>query len=250
LHREQNDEIDDTPAWEIMLNKYREERAHTYNMCEWGVINQLEKGVEEKATIGFLRPAVAAQALISFRPDIQEPHDLVDQPIATAQFTGQHYTTMQLLEGTLRRDQFDWRFYSAMRDMLDVAREGEVAAASVMEPHISLALKEGAHIVASSFYRGGQIFGSAIAEETRSAYVRAINGAVDIINADRNRYRAFLAESTGGQLAPEELSLLFHRYTHAKPYTEKRFEETYAWMQSWDLVSGDNTYETLISPVI
>ncbi len=55
--------------------------------------------------------------------------------------------------------------------------------------------------------------------------------------------------NSDGELAPEELSLDYHRYTHAKEFTAKRFEETYAWMQSWDLSDGTNSYETIVSPI-
>ncbi|MDO8212138.1 ABC transporter substrate-binding protein [Conexibacter sp. CPCC 206217] len=237
-------------GWEAMFDRFREHGAHTYNMCEWGVINQIEQGVERNAKIAYLRPAVTAQAIVSYRPEIQEPHDLVDQPVGVAKFTGQHYTTLQLLEGGLRREQIDLRYPKSMDDILSGAREGDLAAVTVMEPFLSLALKEGAHIVALTFYRGGQIFGSAVPDAARSAYVRAVNGAVDLINADRDRYRAHVAKQTGGRLAPEELSLAFHRYSHAKPFDLKRFEETYSWMQSWDLADGQNTYESIVAPII
>src|SRR6195952_3216461 len=39
----------------------------TFNMCEWGVLRRLEH-TERAAHIAYLRPAVVAQALLSFDP--------------------------------------------------------------------------------------------------------------------------------------------------------------------------------------
>lgn len=236
--------------WEVMMQRFTQDAAHTYNMCEWGVINQIERGLEDKASIAYLRPSVAAQAIVSFSDTIQDPHDLANQPVGVLQFTGQHYTTLQFLEGGLQRHQIDFRFPKHNLDLLERARSGELAAGAVMEPYISLALKQGAHIVGLSFYRGGQVFGNDISESARHAYVRAVNAAVDLINADRDRYRSFITEEVGDLLAPEELRHEFYRYTHARPYVRERFQESYAWLQSWEMSTGRNTYDTLVKPIL
>lgn len=236
-------------TWETYLARFRERGAHTYNMCEWGVINQIEHEVEEGARIGYLRPAVVAQGLVSFDPDVQEPHDLANRPVGIMERTGSHYTTLQLLDGVLRRDQIELRETMGVPEGLAQAREGQVAAASAMEPHLSLALKQGAHLVGLVFYRGGQIFGRNVTAEGRAAYARAINAAVDIINANREHYRSYLTRTLNGDLAPEELSLNYHRYTHVKEFTVERFEESYAWMQSRELATGTNTFEDIVAPV-
>ena len=144
--------------------------ADTFNMCEWGVIQRAE--ISEKAfRIGYLRPAVVTQAVLSFRGDIQEPHDLADLPVGVSAFSGQHYTTLQLLDGPLRRDQL--HIVNVRAEVaLEYAQAGELAATTVMEPFISLALKRGAHIVTSTFYRGGQVFARSVPEESWAAYVQ------------------------------------------------------------------------------
>ena len=57
-------------------------------------------------------------------------------------------------------------------------------AIAVMEPFISLGLKEGAHIIAASFYRGGEVIAPTLTPEQRKAYYDAENKAVDLINAE------------------------------------------------------------------
>ena len=48
-----------------------------------------------------LRPAVGAQAILSFDAAIQEPRDLAGVPVGINDRTGSHYTTLQSLEGVL-----------------------------------------------------------------------------------------------------------------------------------------------------
>jgi len=49
-------------------------------------------------------------------------------------------------------------------------------------------LKEGAHIIAASFYRGGEVIAPELTPEQRKAYYDAENEAVDMINADFYKY--------------------------------------------------------------
>jgi len=221
--------------------------ADTHNLCEWGAIDRVERG-SAKGRIGYLRPAVVVQAIVSWQDDIQEPHDLADIEVHTAaRYYGAHYNVLQILEGVLRRDQIKVAFSGVgFRERQEKAKTGEFKAITLMEPWLSLALKNGAHIVGLAYYRGGTIFADHVPQATRENYVAAINEAVDTINADPKAYRRHLTELTNGELEPEELSGLFHRYTHAKHYSEKRFAESYAWMNSWGLAKGASEFEAII----
>lgn len=191
---------------------------------------------------------MVTQAIVSWLPDVQEPHDLADRPVdVTANYYGAHYNTLQILEGVLTREQIKISAHGlSRRERTEKARSGEIAALTIMEPWLSLALKQGAHIVALASYRGAAIIAEHIPEEARAAYVSAINEAVDIINADPAKYRKYLTDLTDGELEPQELSSLFYRYTHAQPFTEKRFNETYSWMRSWNLTKGERQFEDVI----
>jgi NitT/TauT family transport system substrate-binding protein len=235
------------PVTDLMLTRFEDHGADTFNMCEWGVIHRAEI-TERSFRIGYLRPAVVTQAVLSFRDDVQEPHDLADLPVGVSAFSGQHYTTLQLLEGALRRDQLNIVNVRA-EAALEYAQQGELAATTVMEPFISLALKQGAHIVTSTFYRGGQVFAEPVPAEARAAYVRAVNAAVDIVKADPDRYRSYITQDAHGALRPEELRPDFYRYTHAKEMSQKRFDESYGWMSSWGFTTGESPYDAIVAPV-
>ena len=70
-----------------------------------------------------------------------------------------------------------------------------------MEPFISLGLKEGAHIIAASFYRGGEVIAADLTPEQRKAYYDAENKAVDLINADFYKYAHHVAAHAKGALS-------------------------------------------------
>ena len=92
-----------------------------------------------------------------------------------------------------------------------------------MEPFISLALKDGAHIVAASFYRGGEVISRDLTDEQRKAYYDAENRAVDLINADFYKYAHHVAAATKGALQPNELLKAFVRYKHVDYYDQTTF---------------------------
>jgi NitT/TauT family transport system substrate-binding protein len=116
-----------------------------------------------------------------------------------------------------------------------------------MEPFISLGLKEGAHLVDVTFYRGAEVIAPGLSGEQRSAYLGAINEAADRIMADFGKYKHYVTEQTKGRLAPHEMSDHFVRYTHYVVYDEKRFEQVYEWMRSWGLASGKADHASVVA---
>src|SRR5271168_3393527 len=77
--------------------------AESFNVCEWGGIDRLERGAG-RGKIAALRPAIAAQAIVSFDTKLQSPRDLAGVAIGINDFTGSHYTTIGLLEGAIAKD--------------------------------------------------------------------------------------------------------------------------------------------------
>lgn len=227
------------------LKLFEGRRSDTFNMCEWGVLHRIEHS-QRDARIVYLRPAVVAQALLTLDPAIQEPHDLAGVPVGINQSTGQHFTTIKLLEGALTRDQIVLEHGGSPVDLVDHLHKRTFGAVALMEPFLSLALKQGAHQLGSFFYRGAQAFGTDVPVEDQRAFIAAINEAVDLIDADPDRYRGHVTVAAGGALEPEELSTDYYRYVHAQPYTAERFANQYAWLEQWDLVEGGRTYEQII----
>src|ERR1700749_4963220 len=125
--------------------------ADSYNVCEWASIDRLERG-NRGGNIAALRAAVAAQAILSFDETLQVPRDLADVPVVVQELTGSHYTTVQMLESAVGAEHVTLINGGLPHTRWEGLKSGTYKAVTVMEPFISLGLKEGAHIVASSFY--------------------------------------------------------------------------------------------------
>ncbi|MEU1299482.1 nitrate ABC transporter substrate-binding protein [Streptomyces shenzhenensis] len=225
---------------------FESERADLFNLCEWGGIDRLERN-QRGGYIGYLRPAVVAQGLVSFDPTLNEPHDVSGVPVGVNEFTGSHYTALHLLEGTVPRDRIVLEHVGPPFARLDAVAAGSIRAVMLMEPYLSLALERGAHLLGCYFYRGAQVVAPHLPAERLDVYVSVVNDAVDIINADRTAWAAHIVSEVEGSLAPERLRSEYHRFTHATPFTRERFTESYAWMNSWQLTDGRSGYDTLLA---
>ena len=115
-----------------------------------------------------------------------------------------------------------------------------------MEPFISLGLKTGAHIIAASFYRGGEVIAADLTPEQRKAYYDAENRAVDLINGDFYKYAHHVTAHAKGELAPRELARAFVRYKHVDYYDPALFTRTYDWMKARGLTEGGSDHAALV----
>ena len=225
---------------------FEEGKADVYNLCEWAGIDRSERS-GRGAQVLALRPAVGAQAILSFDGAIQEPRDLAGVPVGINDRTGSHYTTLQSLEGVLAREDIVVEHVGVPERRYEALQSGASRAVALMEPFISLGLKEGAHLVDVTFYRGAEVIAPGLSPEQRNAYLGAINEAADRITADFGKYKHYVTEQTKGRLAPQEMSDHFVRYTHYVVYDEKRFEQVYEWMQSWGLASGKADHASVVA---
>jgi NitT/TauT family transport system substrate-binding protein len=219
--------------------------ADSYNVCEWASIDRLERG-KRGGNIARLRAAVVAQAILTFDNTLQTPCDLAGIPVVVNEYTGSHYTTLQMLAGAIGRDQVKVEHIGAPRKRFEALFHRTHRAVTVMEPFISLGLKQGAHIIAAEFYRGGEVVAPHLTPEQRQAYYDAENQAVDLINANFERYAHHIVTPAQGALKPEELLRVFFRYKHVDYYDLEQFGRTYEWMKSWDLTSGHSEHSALV----
>jgi NitT/TauT family transport system substrate-binding protein len=219
--------------------------AESYNVCEWASIDRLERG-RRGGNIAALRAAVAAQAILTFDDKLQTPRDLADVPVLVQELTGSHYTTLQMLESALGREHVRIENGGLPQQRWAGLRDRKHRAVTVMEPFISLGLKEGAHIVASSFYRGGEVVAAELSAEQRKAYYDAENQAVDLINADFYKYAHHVTAHAKGALQPHELLRAFVRYKHVDHYDAQLFERAYEWMKARGMTEGQSRHAALI----
>jgi NitT/TauT family transport system substrate-binding protein len=218
--------------------------ADSYNVCEWASIDRLERGTRG-GNIAGLRSAVAAQAILSFEEALQVPRDLADVPVVVQELTGSHYTTIQMLESAvgkhvkIENGGLPYTRWAGLKN-------GTYRAVTVMEPFISLGLKEGAHIIASAFYRGGEVVAPDLTPEQRKAYYDAENQAVDLINGDFYKYAHHVTASAKGAMEPHELMRAFVRYKHVDYYAAELFGRAYDWMKERGLTEGQSQHDKLV----
>jgi len=233
-----------------VLSRLKEElfecgSADSYNVCEWASIDRLERG-KRGGKVAALRAAIAAQAILTFDDGLQTPRDMFDVPVVVQQLTGSHYTTIQMLESAIGRDHINIQAGGLPQKRWGGLKNGTYRAVTVMEPFISLGLKEGAHIIAASFYRGGEVVAAELTPEQRKAYYDAENKAVDLINAGFYSYAHHVTAHAKGALEPYELLRAFVRYKHVDYYDEALFNRAYDWMKARGMTEGQSQHGALV----
>ncbi len=224
---------------------FEQQSAETFNVCEWGGIDRLERG-SGRGKIAALRPAIAAQAIVAFDPLLQSPRDLAGVAVGINEFTGSHYTTVGLLEGAIAKDDVVLTHIGAPEIRLQALKAGKVRAVTVMEPFISLALKQGAHIIALTFYRGAEVVSPDLQPSQIDAYFHVLDQAVDLINADFGKYARHITAIAKDEISPQELDSRFVRYAHAQRYSPSLFDPAYDWMKQRGFTDGRNTHASLV----
>ena len=219
--------------------------ADSYNVCEWASIDRLERG-KRGGNIAALRAAVAAQAILTFEEALQVPRDMADVPVLVQELTGSHYTTLQMLESAVGPEHVKIENGGLPQTRYAALKNRGARAIAVMEPFISLGLKEGAHIIAASFYRGGEVIASDLTPEQSKAYYDAENEAVDLINADFYKYAHHVTAHAKGALEPRELLRAFVHYKHVDYYDPALFNRAYDWMKARGLSEGQSQHAALV----
>jgi NitT/TauT family transport system substrate-binding protein len=229
---------------------YDQGQCDQFRMCEWGVMKRaVESGKSghRPAKIVALGSAMSTFAIVTDpRSRIYEPEQLKNKPIAVSPYNGSHFTTLKLLEGFLKREQINWTFAGTMKERLDALAKGEVAAASLMEPWISIAEKRGMRVLMESHSTRSEAAGDELDGATLAAMFRAEARAALAIDRDPRKHARYLVEEAGGLLDAEDLKLSRILNAPPEPYTRERFDHTYQWTLGWGLVQSGATFESTV----
>jgi len=222
-----------------------------FRMCEWGVMKRaVESNVESghrPAKIVALGSAMSSFAIAtSPKSGIYEPEQLKDEPIAVSPFNGSHFTTLKLLEGFLERENIKTTFAGTMKERLDALSKNEIKAASLMEPWISVAEKNGMRVIMESHSTRSEAASDELDGPTLAKMFRAEARAAEAINKHPERYVHYLIEEAGGLLEFKDVNLARLLNAPPTPYTRERFKRTYEWTLGWGLVPPGATYENTV----
>lgn len=139
--------------------------------------------------------------------------------------------------------------YGLGRDHYEALVDGRADAATLMEPFIALAEKQGCRIILEAFLNGSEMASPEIDQETFEGINRALTEAVRRINAGKRRYGHYLVEDLPaglGPLAEEDFRLTRICCVPPRAYPLEDFERTKAWMVGWGLLSEDASFEDLV----
>jgi NitT/TauT family transport system substrate-binding protein len=233
-----------------MESLYDGRECDQFRMCEWGVMKRAVEAVQtghRPAKIVALGAAMSSFAIVTAPgSEIFEPEALKDKPIAVSPFNGSHFTTIKMIESFLKLENIKTVNAGTMRERLDAVRRGEVAAASVMEPWISVAQKQGFRVIMESHSTRSEAAGDELDGPTLAAMFRAEGRAADAINANPSPYLHYLVEEADGLIEASDILPWRILNAHPQPYTRERYEDTYEWTVSRGLVAPGATYEATV----
>jgi len=221
-----------------------------YRMCEWGI---MKRAVEANARKIRGRKIVALGASMSkfaivVHPDSQiyEPEMLKGKEIAVTPNNGSDFTTLKMMEGFLEPVHLKRTNAGSMLKRLEAVRDKKVAAASLMEPWISVAQKWGMRILIESHSTRAEAAGDDMDGDTLRKMFRAQARAVEVLEKDPRPFIHYLVRETGGLLKPEELQTWRLLHGAPTPYTRERWDDTYRWTVKWNMTVPGATYENTV----
>lgn len=230
---------------------FEDRKCDVMRACEWGQIRRAYDSKRGAPIVG-KRPAVVCQG-VYVRPEspVNAPIQLANVPVGVQFHQGSHYATIAMLEGFLRREEIQMIHAGPVEERYAALERGDIQAATLMEPWITLAEKNGCKKIIETFYLGVENVAFDLPPEVFQGLMRAVRKAVKHINADKKRYLPYLLvempEKYRRQITPDDFYLPRLRYVDPAPYTREEFTRASDWMKSWDLVAPDAAYERLVA---
>ncbi|HYW61514.1 MAG TPA: ABC transporter substrate-binding protein, partial [Xanthobacteraceae bacterium] len=133
---------------------YNEGGIDQYRMCEWGIMKRAVEadtgGLRGRKIVALGASMSKFAIVVSRESKYYEPEMLKSQPIAVTPNNGSHFTTLKIMEGFLAPEHIKTTHAGSMLKRLEAVQSGNVAAASLMEPWISVAQKRGLRILIES----------------------------------------------------------------------------------------------------
>src|SRR6266478_4139072 len=154
---------------------FEQGKADMYNACEWG--NYCRVGSTGTGSRQLGRRAIVSYAAMVVAPDspVYTPQQLANGVIGVPYYFGTHYIALHMLQGFVRRDEIKTCFApNGSRFRLDAVMNGEIDAATLTEPHVTLAEKKGCRTICSAFFHGTEVASARVDVETYAAFNRAV----------------------------------------------------------------------------
>lgn len=228
---------------------FEQGKCDIYRACEWGQIRRTYDN--PRGPIVARRPAMVYQGIF-VRPDspINATVNLAGKSVGVQFHQGSHYSTLSMLEGFVPRDEIRVVHAGTVQERYEAMMNKEVDAATLMEPWVTLAHKNGCKEIIATFYQGTENAREDMDPQVWETALRAVRKAVKLINEDKRKYIHYMLdeipEKYARQLSVDDFYLPRLRYVDPAPYEKADFERAYNWMLTWDLVGPNAKYEQLV----
>jgi NitT/TauT family transport system substrate-binding protein len=245
------------PAEETLTGDYD---VDLYPVCKWESLKrtwEMHDGkVVAKGTFADQPYAVFA------RPDadVERPSDLAGVPVAVNRRTGQEYTAIRALERHLAPEDVTLGHHGMPTDRLQALRDEEVAAATLLEPHSTLAEELGFERVMEFENHMGIVGGERLTGEALRKFVAGYRRAVEAINESPAEFREpyldmlekdeavapDLFEAVDFDAVRERITVPEYETPELADYDDLR--EHLDWMKERDLVDRDAEIRSIVAP--
>lgn len=215
--------------------------------CEWGSVCNAGAGMGKFVPdlYGVARFTIFARRGAGLR----RLADLRGVPVGVGLMAGSHFTTLRTLEGVLPREHIRIENVGGPGRRLLALREGEVAAATLLDPEIPLAAADGCVALASGEFRTLFWVSPEIPSGVLGAYFAALRRADRALRESPARYMPLWARNVPPALAGD------HDYTRFgmgellvfEPYPREIYDQTIAFARRWGLAGNmrEDAFEAL-----
>src|SRR3954465_15192088 len=222
---------------------FEQGKADMYNACEWGNYCRVGNTTAGSRQVG--RRAIVSYSAMVVAPDspIYTPQQLANRVIGVPFYFGTHYIAIHMLQGFVRREEVRLCFApNGSRYRLGAVLNGEIDAAPLTEPHVSLAEKKGCRIISEALFHGTEVASARVDAETYAAFNRAVREAVRLINANKRAYLHYFIDYHG-KTDPEVAALKVDDLRESRlvvcdpaPIPLDEMQRTYEWLKSWGML--------------
>lgn len=203
-----------------------------------------------------LQPSRPVHAIIvAPNSPIDRPAQLANVPVGVNFFAGSHFAGIRLLEGFVGRERVKLQHFGGPASRFDAVLSGEVQAAVLMEPYITLAEKLGASVLAEGHFVVTDVVRDDLPQEDLQAIYRALNRASDFLNAspaNKRKYLNYLINDIPqgyrwGRPDPADFHLPRLRFGHTLPYPKNEFDRSLEILEQYDLLTPGVSFQSVVN---
>lgn len=239
---------------------FKEGEVKLFRACEEGNVRraydlgkETVQGCDVKITS--LQPSRPVHALISAPgSEIDRPAQLANVAVGVNFFAGSHFAAIRFLEGFVGKGKVSLQHFGGPAERFDAVLRGEVKAAIVMEPYITLAEKLGANVLAEAAFVATDIARDDLEQDDLKALYRALDKAAEFLNAsadNKRKYVHYLIDSipddyAWGKPSLEDFHLPRLKFGSTQAYPQQEFDRSLEILTDYDLLTPDTSFTQLV----